>query len=190
MSDKNLFAKTLKLAQDHPEMREQLLPLILRHAAQADPQLRSVVIRVASQSNNPELRLRIARALRAADEGEKEGKWEEGSNPSVEEVTEGMSEEDKKKWLENYGKVDKKAATQKLAQKLFPKTPVKIAEQWIQDTLRNPGRVREYLGVPEGEKIPMSLINAAIDEVKGTENPSLLGALVLAKRASAMSTTK
>lgn len=58
----------------------------------------------------------------------------------------------------------------------------KIAEQWIQDAIKRPGRVREYLGIPEGETIPMGKLNAAIAKVKDTGNKSLLAALMLAKR--------
>lgn len=58
----------------------------------------------------------------------------------------------------------------------------KLAKKWISDAIKRPGRVREYLGVPEGKDIPMGKLNAAIEKVKGTGNKSLLSALLLAKR--------
>lgn len=57
-----------------------------------------------------------------------------------------------------------------------------LAKKWIQDAIKRPGRVHEYLGVPEGEEIPMGKLNEAIEKVKGTGNKSLLSALLLAKR--------
>jgi len=57
-----------------------------------------------------------------------------------------------------------------------------LAKKWISDAIKRPGRVREYLGVPEGQEIPMGKLNAAIEKVKGTGNKSLLSALLLAKR--------
>lgn len=61
-----------------------------------------------------------------------------------------------------------------------------MAKQWIQDAIKRPGRVREYLGVPEGKDIPMSKLNEAIEKVKGSGNKSLLSALLLAKRLKKM----
>lgn len=57
-----------------------------------------------------------------------------------------------------------------------------MAKKWISDAIKRPGRVREYLGIPEGKDIPMGKLNAAIEKVKGTGNKSLLSALILAKR--------
>jgi hypothetical protein len=57
-----------------------------------------------------------------------------------------------------------------------------LGKEWIQDAIKRPGRVRKYLGVPEGEDIPMSKLNEAIEKVKDTGNKSLLSALLLAKR--------
>ena len=62
----------------------------------------------------------------------------------------------------------------------------KLAEKWIQDAIKEPGRVRKYLGVPEGEAIPQGKLNEAIEKVKGTGNKSLLSALLLAKRLKGM----
>lgn len=61
-----------------------------------------------------------------------------------------------------------------------------VAKQWIQDAIDRPGRVREYLKVPEGEDIPMSKLDAAIEKQKGSGNKSLLSALLLAKRLKKM----
>ena len=44
--------------------------------------------------------------------------------------------------------------TQKIAKK--------VADGWIQDAIKRPGRVRKYLGIPEGETIPMGKLDAAI----------------------------
>jgi len=62
----------------------------------------------------------------------------------------------------------------------------RLAKKWIQDAIKKPGRVREYLGIPEGQDIPMDKLNQAIEKVKGTGNKSLLSALELAKRLKGM----
>ena len=63
---------------------------------------------------------------------------------------------------------------------------VLIEKAWIQGAIKNPGRVRKYLGVPEGEKIPMAKLETAIEKLKGQpdsqEKRSLMAALVLARR--------
>lgn len=63
---------------------------------------------------------------------------------------------------------------------------VLIEKEWIAKAIKNPGRVRKYLGVPEGEKIPMAKLEAAIEKLKGQpdspEKRSLMAALVLARR--------
>lgn len=58
----------------------------------------------------------------------------------------------------------------------------KMAEEWIEDAIKRPGRVHRYLGIPEDKDIPMSKLDSAIKKVKeeGT-NPSLLRALQMAK---------
>ena len=61
------------------------------------------------------------------------------------------------------------------------------AGDWIRGAIKRPGRVRRYLGVADGEDIPMRKLNAAIKrleskENKTTEERSLLSALLLAKR--------
>jgi len=58
----------------------------------------------------------------------------------------------------------------------------RLAKKWISDAIERPGRVHEYLGVPEDQNIPMGKLDAAIEKVKGTGNKSLLSALLLAKR--------
>lgn len=58
----------------------------------------------------------------------------------------------------------------------------KMADKWIEDAIKRPGRVHEYLGIPEGTKIPMGKLDAAIAKVKAEGgNLSLLRALQLAK---------
>jgi len=167
-----------------------------------DAQLRSATIRVAHATKDPVLRKKLAQILKAADshedDDEKEGKWEEGSNPTDAEITKGMSPEEKAKWMENKGQVQnkgaatekqaaaRKAAATQLAKLAFPKTNLKIAEKWIQDAIHDPGRVHRYLGVPEGTTIPMGKIDGAIEKVKGTGDNSLLSALILAKRLKDM----
>ena len=61
------------------------------------------------------------------------------------------------------------------------------AGDWIQDAVKRPGRVRKYLGVAKGEKIPMRKLNGAIKRLEAKKNKtveerSLLSALLLAKR--------
>lgn len=62
-----------------------------------------------------------------------------------------------------------------------------LAKEWIQDAIKQPGRVREYLGVPEGANIPMAKIDEAIQKQKREGgNKSILSALLLAKRLKKM----
>ena len=61
-----------------------------------------------------------------------------------------------------------------------------LAKEWISDAIKRPGRVRKYLGIPEGEDIPASKLDKAIENVKGQGNKSLLSALLLAKRLKKM----
>lgn len=60
----------------------------------------------------------------------------------------------------------------------------KVAKDWIGKAVKREGRVRKFLGVAEGEKIPMGELDAAIKEMEGRKDkdPSLLAALKLAKR--------
>jgi hypothetical protein len=62
----------------------------------------------------------------------------------------------------------------------------KLGKKWIQDAIKRPGRVREYLGIPEGKDIPMGKLNEAIKKEKGKDNKSLMSALLLAKRLKGM----
>ena len=65
----------------------------------------------------------------------------------------------------------------------------KIGKDWIQDAIKRPGRVRDYLKVPEGQDIPAGKLDSAIQKVKGEGgNKSLLSALLLAKRLKKMAT--
>lgn len=77
-----------------------------------------------------------------------------------------------------------KVASGSTAQRVAAAT--RLAKKWIQDAIKRPGRVREYLGVPEGKDIPMGKLDEAIEKVKGTGNKSLLSALMLAKRLKKM----
>ena len=79
-----------------------------------------------------------------------------------------------------------KAAASQLAKLAFPTVPLKVAEKWIQDAIKRPGRVREYLNVPEGQDIPMGKLDSAIEKVKGSGDHNLLSALILAKRLKDM----
>ena len=60
----------------------------------------------------------------------------------------------------------------------------KAAKNWIGDAVKREGRVRKYLGVAKGEKIPMAELDNAIRDLKSRKDkdPSLLAALQLAKR--------
>ena len=60
----------------------------------------------------------------------------------------------------------------------------KAAKDWIGDSVKREGRVRKYLGVQKGEKIPMNELQSAIKDLEGRKDkdPSLLAALRLAKR--------
>lgn len=163
-----------------------------------DARLLSATIRVAHATKDPDLRRQlamiIAQAKRAENnDDEKDAKFEEGSHPSDEEITKGMSPEEKAKWMKNKGQVQNKGATDKkaamrakLANAVFPGVPVKIADKWIQDAIKRPGRVRDYLGVPKGQDIPMGQLDAAIKKVQGSGDHSLLSALILAKRLKKM----
>jgi hypothetical protein len=84
---------------------------------------------------------------------------------------------------------NRQSSRAKLASKLFPTykaAQIKVAEKWIQEAIQNPGRVRRFLGIPEGEEIPMDQLNQAIERVKGSGDQSLLSALLLAKRLKQM----
>lgn len=65
--------------------------------------------------------------------------------------------------------------------------PAKTAAgEWIEDAIKEPGRLHRYFGIPEDENIPMSKIDAEIAKIKKKddrtkEDTSLLRALNLAK---------
>lgn len=145
---------------------------------------------------------------------EKEGRHEEGKSVDVGDfLKEKGHHEDAAKWEEHEGDMGKKSSAARLfpdvyqlawehvrdfaqrntdskvasgstAQRVAAAT--RLAKEWIQDAIKRPGRVREYLGVPEGKDIPMSKLDTAIEKVKGTGNKSLLSALLLAKRLKGM----
>ena len=59
----------------------------------------------------------------------------------------------------------------------------KAAKNWIGNAVQREGRVRKYLGVKEGDNIPMTELQAAIKDLEARKSdPSLLAALRLAKR--------
>jgi len=166
-----------------------------------DARLLSATIRVAHATKNPQLRRQLAMIIAQAkkaenNDDEKDAKFEEGSHPSDEEITKGMSAEEKAAWMKNKGQIQNKAAAKKtamrakLAQTVFPNVPVKVADKWIQDAIKRPGRVREYLNIPKGQDIPMGQLDAAIKKVQGSGDHSLLSALILAKRLKKMGATK
>jgi len=62
----------------------------------------------------------------------------------------------------------------------------KLGKQWIQEAIKRPGRVRDYLGIPKGEDIPVTKLDGAISKERDSGNKSLLSALLLAKRLKKM----
>jgi hypothetical protein len=70
-----------------------------------------------------------------------------------------------------------------------------LAKHWVQDAVKNPGRLHEHFGIPEGEKIPAEKINKEIARLHkkkdsggslSKEETSLLRALQLGKRLKKM----
>lgn len=181
--------------------------------------IRQAAIRVASKTDDKELKYQILSILRKADEkkasddeGEKESRFEEGKDVDVGTwLKQNGYEEAAKKWEKHEGDVAKKASIVfpslgELAREhvvkyalAHPESKVAsgstrdrvaasnhLAKKWIQDAIKRPGRVRKYLGVPEGEDIPTSKLDEAIKKVKESGNKSLLSALLLAKRLKSM----
>jgi hypothetical protein len=148
------------------------------------------------------------------DDDEKEGRHEEGKSVDVGDYLKSKGhDEDSAKWETHEGDMGKKSSAgvvfpdvHDLAwrhvisyAKAHPESKVAsgstahrvaagdhLAKKWIQDAIKRPGRVHEYLGVPENEDIPMGKLDAAIEKVKGSGNKSLLSALMLAKRLKGM----
>jgi len=148
------------------------------------------------------------------DEDEKEGRHDEGESVDVGDyLKEQGHHEDAAKWEKHEGDVGKKSSVAVVFPEIHdlawssvkeythtrPGSKVasgstaqrvavsdRLAKKWIQDAIKRPGRVHKYLGIPEGDDIPMSKINEAIEKVKGTGNKSLLSALQLAKRLKKM----
>jgi hypothetical protein len=61
----------------------------------------------------------------------------------------------------------------------------RVAEKWIQQAIKRPGRLHEFFGIPEDETIPMSKITGEIEKLRSKERrtpeeTSLLQALNLA----------
>ena len=173
--------------------------------------IRKAAIRVAAKTEDPELKRKILTILKgAADDDEKKGRHEEGKSIDVGTwLKEQGYEEAAKKWEEHEGEIGKRSAASLLFPEVrelawkhviafsrsHPESRTAssstarrvvaadhLAKKWISEAIRRPGRVREYLGIPEGQEIPMSKLDAAIEKVRGTGNKSLLSALVLAKR--------
>jgi hypothetical protein len=187
-----------------------------------DEIIRRAAIRVAANTQDKNLKREILEALRGTvrsakkdDEGEKEGRFEEGEKVDVGTwLKEHGYDEAAAKWEKHEGEIGKKASEAVVFPEIHEmarhhvlafakKNPTSkvaagstadrvaasshLAKKWIQDAIKRPGRVREYLGVPEGKDIPMSKLDSAIEKVKNTENKSLLSALLLAKRLKRMS---
>jgi len=155
-----------------------------------------------------------AKAKKSEDDKEKESRHEEGKSVDVGDyLKEKGHHEDAAKWEKHEGEMGKKSsaavvfpevyelawshvlnfsrknanskvASGSTAQRVAAAT--RLAKKWIQDAIKRPGRVREYLNVPEGKDIPMGKLDEAIEKVKGTGNKSLLSALMLAKRLKKM----
>lgn len=149
---------------------------------------------------------------------EKEGRHEEGKSVDVGDYLKSKGhEEDAAKWETHEGDMGKKSSAAVVFPEIHelawrhvidysranPKSKTasgstaermgaadRLAKKWIQDAIKHPGRVHEYLGVPEGDDIPMGKIDSAIGKVKGTGDKSLLSALELAKRLKGMNKKK
>ena len=70
-----------------------------------------------------------------------------------------------------------------------------LAKKWVQDAIKNPGRLHRHFGIPDNEKIPTEKINKEISRLhqkkeKGVDlsasETSLLRALQLGKRLKRM----
>lgn len=155
---------------------------------------------------------------KAAASKEKEGRHEEGSSVDVGTwLKEHGYEEAAAKWEMHEGEIGKKSSSavvfptvRELAWKstieyahAHPRSKTaavstairvtaadRLAEKWIQDAIKRPGRVHKYLGIPESEDIPAAKLDEAIEKVKDTGNKSLLSALLLAKRLKGMAKKK
>lgn len=59
-----------------------------------------------------------------------------------------------------------------------------MAEKFIQKAIKKPGRIREALGLKEGEKVTNEKLDALHDRLmkKGMMNKSWAGAIALARR--------
>jgi hypothetical protein len=210
------YEKTLERMARHgpaPEKANSMDDEIIRRAA----------IRVAAKTENTALKHEILSLLRGTekaakeDDGEKEGRFEEGEDVDVGKwLRDHGHEEAARAWERYEGDVEdlkKKSASSKVFPEIHDmarrhvlafahKNPTskvatgstrdrvaatdRLAKKWIQDAIKRPGRVREYLDVPEGEDIPMGKLDTAIEKVKGSGNKSLLSALLLAKRLKKM----
>lgn len=152
------------------------------------------------------------------DDKEKEGRHEEGKSIDVGDYLKNKGhDEDSAKWEKHEGDIGKKSSAAVVFPEIHelawrhvigysranPESKTasgstaermaaadRLAAKWIQDAIKQPGRVREYLNVPEGESISMGKLNTAIGKVEGTGNKSLLAALELAKRLKGMSKKK
>jgi hypothetical protein len=201
------YEKTLQRMAKRPgEGNETIMnEEIIRKAARSvalttnDPELRRELLEI------------LRPTLKAAKEqGEKESRHEEGKSLDVGTwLKQHGYDEAAKKWEKHEGEIGKKSSSAQVFPevhdlawrsilgfaKQHPTSKVasgstanrvaastRLAKKWISDAIKHPGRVHKYLGIPEGEKIPMGKLNEAIEKVKGTGNKSLLSALLLAKR--------
>jgi hypothetical protein len=173
--------------------------------------IRKAAIRVAASTEDSNLKKALLELLRdTVAAKEKESRHEEGKSVDVGDYLKSKGhDEDSAKWEKHEGEMGKKSSPAVVFPELYesawqhviafskgnPESKTAsgstadrvtaadhLAKKWIQDAIKHPGRVHEYLGVPEGKDIPMGKINTAIEKVKGTGNKSLLSALQLAKR--------
>lgn len=181
-----------------------------------DKSIRLAAIRVAASTEDKALKYEILQILRGKeakeDSDEKKSRFEEGKDVDVGTwLKENGYTEAAMKWEKHEGDVAKKASVVfptvgELARRQVVEYAVRnpqsrvasgstkdrvaaaehLAKKWIQDAIKRPGRVREYLGVPEGKDIPMGKLDEAIKKVKESGNKSLLSALLLAKRLKNM----
>jgi hypothetical protein len=214
-------AKDFSQQKQRAQQGEGIQP---REAAEMnDDTIRKAAIRIAHSTEDKDLKTAILEILRDTakeaarhedDDGEKEGRHEEGKDVDVGDYLQSKGHhDDAAKWEKHEGDVGRKSGAaivfpevRELAwrhvisfSKGNPESKAasgstasrvavadRLAKKWISDAIKRPGRVHEYLGVPEGEDIPMGKLDAAIEKVKGTGNKSLLSALQLAKRLKGM----
>jgi hypothetical protein len=194
-------------AEKAKEMNKKANSQLVRRAAirvaaeTKDPQLKRRLLDILKPKT---------KAASEDSEDEKEARWAEGEKVDMGEwLKENGHKEDAEKWDKHHGQVHKSSSVAVCFPEVYDlawkhvigfhksnpnsktasgstamrvKTTDKLAEQWVQDAVKKPGRVREYLNIPEGQKIPMAKLDSAIEKVRKEGDKSLLSALLLAKR--------